>query len=213
MANRQIYIDCGSCHGQSIIDFKHYFRYAKDYEIYAFECHPFLLPRLERLSKKLNFTLIKKALWIQDNYIALYPGISNKKRTDTLQSSSVMFSKKRMIDKKHPINVDAIDFSQWLQNNFDSQDYIILKMNIEGAEYPILSKMLMDDSLRYINRLYIAWHRLKMTENSIMYTYIEHSVIKTVKTYRWSPVKGKNPFSGGALKNEENSIHRVVWKL
>ncbi len=54
--------------------------------------------------------------------------------------------------------VEAIDFSKWVLSNFEKEDYIILKMDIEGSEYKVLPKMIDDGSIEYINTLIIEWH-------------------------------------------------------
>jgi hypothetical protein len=60
--------------------------------------------------------------------------------------------------------VDAIDFSQWVKNNFEEGDNITLKMDIEGSEYKVLPKMISDNTLKYINHLIIEWHDWVMPE-------------------------------------------------
>tara|TARA_B100001113_G_scaffold67631_1_gene52159 strand:- start:664 stop:1362 length:699 start_codon:yes stop_codon:yes gene_type:complete len=54
--------------------------------------------------------------------------------------------------------VEAIDFSKWVLDNFKKEDFIILKMDIEGSEYKVLPKMISDGSIGYINTLIIEWH-------------------------------------------------------
>ena len=45
------------------------------------------------------------------------------------------------------VQVEAVDFSKWLENTFQADDYIVLKMDIEGSEYEVLSKMMVDNSI------------------------------------------------------------------
>ena len=54
--------------------------------------------------------------------------------------------------------VEAIDFSKWVLENFTEEDFIILKMDIEGSEYKVLPKMIEDGSIKFINKLIIEWH-------------------------------------------------------
>lgn len=156
---KKIYIDCGAWTGDSVVNF---IRKFKNYIIYAFECEPRLTKTLEILSNEYNFNFINKAIWTSNSKINLYPGVEN-----FTQSSSLFFSKKKLIDKNNPISVEAIDFSEWIKNNFNKTDYIVCKMNIEGAEYDVLEKMLLDGSIDYINKLYIAWHYKKLKNFSI----------------------------------------------
>ena len=56
------------------------------------------------------------------------------------------------------LEVEAIDFSRWIRENFVEDDYIFLKMDIEGSEYKVLPKMIEDGTINYINDLIIEWH-------------------------------------------------------
>ena len=41
-------------------------------------------------------------------------------------------------------------------------DIIFGKMDIEGAEYHVLPKMIKDGTIKYINEIYIEWHYKKV---------------------------------------------------
>tara|TARA_Y200000002_G_scaffold310978_1_gene267891 strand:+ start:913 stop:1614 length:702 start_codon:yes stop_codon:yes gene_type:complete len=62
------------------------------------------------------------------------------------------------------IEIESIDLSKWIIDNFDKNDLIVLKMDIEGAEYKILPKMFKDGSANYINYAFIEWHDWVMPE-------------------------------------------------
>ena len=62
------------------------------------------------------------------------------------------------------IEVESIDLSKWIINNFNKDDFIVLKMDIEGAEYKIVPKMFEDGSVNYINYAFIEWHDWVMPE-------------------------------------------------
>ena len=55
-------------------------------------------------------------------------------------------------------NLEMIDLSKFIIDNFNITDYIILKLDVEGAEYAILEKMIKDRSIEYINELYVEFH-------------------------------------------------------
>ena len=188
---RKIYIDCGAWSGDSVLCFK---QYHNDYDIYAFECSYQFEQELNELSSKHGFTFINKAVWVNNGDVNLYPGIG-----EHTQSGSLCLSKKKYIDKKSPEVIKAIDFSQWVIDEFDKDDYIICKMNIEGAEYDILEKMLVDGSAQYINRFYIAWHNTKL-EN---FSEKRHNKIKKqinsiteLSTWKYTGKENKDPFYG-----------------
>jgi hypothetical protein len=57
-----------------------------------------------------------------------------------------------------PVPVPAIDFSAWLRRTVGPDDHVVVKMDIEGAEYPVLTKLLNDGTINLISVLYIEWH-------------------------------------------------------
>lgn len=151
---RKVYIDCGAWEGDSILAFK---KYHKGYTIFGFECEPRLEKDLVALSLDEKFCLFFKAVYTQDGPVCLYQGIK-----DFTESSSLLVDKITYIDKDNNIEAEAIDFSQWVIDNFDRDDFIVCKMNIEGAEYGVLEKMIKDGSIYYIDHLYIEWHNKKI---------------------------------------------------
>lgn len=62
------------------------------------------------------------------------------------------------LDKAHPVIVDTVDLSKWLADNTRPSDYVILKLDVEGAEYDILEKMLRDGTLDRLAYLFVEWH-------------------------------------------------------
>jgi hypothetical protein len=62
------------------------------------------------------------------------------------------------LDVANPVRVPCIDFSKWIHDNFDRADNIIVKSNIEGAEYDLFEKMLADGTAEFISRLYLRRH-------------------------------------------------------
>ena len=186
---RKIFIDCGAWTGDSIRAFH---EHDKTYEIYAFECEPRLKNTLIELADKFDFSYINKAVWVKDGILKLFLG-----KNDLTQSSSLLSEKKKYIVKDKPVEVDSIDFSQWILDSFHKEDLIICKMNIEGAEYNVLEKMLTDGSIDYIDKLYISWHWNKLEGFSKeKHDQIEKDVKKRTQLIRWKFVEGEteNPF-------------------
>ena len=190
---RKVFIDCGIWTGDSIKAFKEYdSKESYPYEIFGFECEPRLKKELTDLSRKINFEFINKAVWVNNNKIKLFPGVNN-----LTQSSSLLSEKKKYINKKKYVEVKAIDFSEWILDNFDKSDYIICKMNIEGAEYPILEKMIKDGSIDYIDKLYISWHWRKLEGFSKdRHEKIKNEIQNRTEVIKWKFVEGvtENPF-------------------
>ncbi len=48
--------------------------------------------------------------------------------------------------------IPVIDLSKWIMETFTIEDYIIFKLDVEGAEYEILRKMINDKAFKYIDK-------------------------------------------------------------
>jgi len=89
----------------------------------------------------------------------------------------------------HPdtINVECIDFSQWMKNNLSPDDHIVLKMDIEGSEFAVLPKMLQDKTIGWANALIIEWHawEFKQFEGLRQHLMKEINSIPTIEYSDW----------------------------
>jgi len=62
------------------------------------------------------------------------------------------------------VSVKCLDFNQWTVENTNKEDFIVMKMDIEGAEYEVLRKMIKEDSLKRFNELSIEFHLWMMRD-------------------------------------------------
>jgi FkbM family methyltransferase len=158
---RKMLIDCGSHSGQVLEDF---IVQRPDYEYYAFEPNPNLLLFLEAIKERhaQRICIYDQAVWIVDGSIDFFLGHSE---TSTLLRGKVVHhSYGQQIDYDHPIVVESVDFSNWILSNFSPYDYMVIKMDIEGAEYAVLEKMIRDGTILYVNELYVEWHWDRISE-------------------------------------------------
>lgn len=155
MGNK-IFIDAGANIGQSVQNFINKWSDWKEYEIHSFEPRPDLEPHFDRFKPNDKFTYHNEAVWVDDSGVEFYLS-----QTQNF-GSSILAEKKSGGMSKAPIKVPSVDISTWIQENFHPDDYIVLKMDIEGAEYSVVRKMLDDDTFKYIDKLYIEFHYEKV---------------------------------------------------
>eukprot|EP00997_Jenningsia_sp_PLL12_P001215 NODE_1193_length_1246_cov_57.934837_g971_i0.p1 GENE.NODE_1193_length_1246_cov_57.934837_g971_i0~~NODE_1193_length_1246_cov_57.934837_g971_i0.p1 ORF type:complete len:210 (+),score=41.84 NODE_1193_length_1246_cov_57.934837_g971_i0:596-1225(+) len=55
-------------------------------------------------------------------------------------------------------SVPSIDFSDYLQRNVVSDDFVVCKMDIEGAEFQIVPKLLREGTIHLIDELHLECH-------------------------------------------------------
>ena len=80
------------------------------------------------------------------------------------------------------VEVPKINLSEWIEQNLKEDDYVILKMDIEGAEYDTLEKIITDGRLKFINKLYIEWHSTMFSEPE-KYKIREDKIIEEFKKF------------------------------
>jgi len=145
---RKVFIDCGFYHGRGMRLFKSKGEYEPNFELFAFE------PMVDVEDAEKRYPGVKffnKAVWIEDGIINFHT--SNRRGG---QANGV-FSNPRARDEK-VVPVESVDFGSWIKKNFDKTDYIVVKMDIEGAEQDVLEKMVEDGSIDFVNILYVEFH-------------------------------------------------------
>lgn len=80
--------------------------------------------------------------------------------TEFLEGGSLDANKTTGGLNRTPVQVECIDLSKWLLERYESwgDSEIHLKLDCEGAEYPLLEKLIETNALQRINRLYVDWH-------------------------------------------------------
>ena len=152
---RKIFLDCGAWNGCSVRHFRKYYpECAEDYEFFCFEPDP---ANLEYLRDVPNVNVIEKAVSVEDGEKKFYLG-------DYTESGSLFKNKTTGgVDPNKFITVHTIDLPRFIKDNFmKDDDFIILKLNVEGAEYDILEAMEKINMLVWIDVYFIQWHWNKL---------------------------------------------------
>ena len=165
---RNIFIDCGYNVGD-VTNSVHQEK-GDQYEYFAFEANPYLF---EAHKNRHPFCkLEQKAVWIEDCTLPFYVvKIDRYGKENPFTGASTLNKKKSQWNmnihkEEEEVEAEAINFSNFILNNFKKEDNIVVKMDIEGAEYAILNKMLDDHSIDYINHLIVEFHDEKVQEDS-----------------------------------------------
>ncbi len=150
-----IFLDCGFYVGnvtKSYLDKK---IINDDWLMYAFEPNP--ITDAKEVHKNIN--LIEKAVWINNGQKMFKVG--GRFDAGHLKGTTSCGLKDFGL-------VETIDFSEFVENLPVSKK-IICSMDIEGAEYRVLEKMIRKDTINRINLLDIEFHHRFMAD----YTSIE----------------------------------------
>lgn len=153
---KKIFIDGGARIGESISELLDKRNDLTGCDVYLFECnsdHYQTLVDIKNTNTKYNFFVRDEALWDANGEQNFY--ISTDIWGDlgcTLDSS-----KKEKLDLSNPRKVKTLRLSDFL-DNFSEEDYIVLKLDIEGGEYKVISDLINTGKIEKIKELYVEWH-------------------------------------------------------
>lgn len=73
--------------------------------------------------------------------------------------SSLCSDKREILDRANPKLVPCIDFCEFIVSNFSVDDDVVVKFDVEGAEYDILESIVENvECMKRIDSLFIEWH-------------------------------------------------------
>ena len=158
-SNRRVFIDCGANTCEVLRD---KIRELPGFEFYAFEAQPELASEGQKVIEEhpdTTITFYNKAVWTRNGTIDFY--LATEWAINYRGSSTVLevhLHNVAKVDYTRSVKVQAIDFSEWLGDNFRADDYVILKMDIEGAEYDVLEKIIADNHHSIIDEVIVEFH-------------------------------------------------------
>lgn len=154
-----IFIDCGAYSGDSIEEFKNWSKLAfpgkHNWQLYAFEPNPKFKNYWANQTHE-NLTFSDMAVWVADEELDFAVD-----QSETPLGSSLLTDKTNIKDSPK-IKVQAFDFSEWLKQFKD--DFVVLKIDIEGAEFAVLDKMIKDGTDKIPNTMMVEFHPNKVPE-------------------------------------------------
>ncbi|TWT86604.1 Methyltransferase domain protein [Pseudobythopirellula maris] len=131
--------------------------------VHAFEPDPYSFSRLKQNTSDLpNVVLHNAAVGTCEGSIKLYrkPGFDDSPESASLSSS--VFADKVNIDPNSYVEVQQIDFLAFMKEL--GSRVAILKIDIEGAEVPLLEAMLEDGSLQLSDATFVETHESRVPE-------------------------------------------------
>ena len=142
-----------------------------------------------------NIEKISKAIWINDNKINFTSRGKNttelrmKHNEGILQGGGSHISITRS-DANIPEHVDTsenmvdcISFSNFVESIHNKYEKIIVKMDIEGAEFEIIEDMIKNNTIQYIDTLYMETHGRFKTQNINEANNIDSILIEKCKKH------------------------------
>ena len=160
----RIFLDVGANDGVSIDTCRQeWWPHSEKYKIYSWEPNPKFANILK--SKNIERTggeLFMKAAWVDNKNRKLYTDPTRSASNPSRGSSMYPEKKTGGITPTRFIEVECMDFSQFIIDSFSKDDFIVMKFNTEGAEFDIFPHMISTGAMEYINVLFGEWHHAKV---------------------------------------------------
>ena len=177
---RKVFLDCGAHCGCTRRKAQKIF---SDYTIFSFEADPELCSYCPEI--------INKAVWIEDCRKTFYKfSIDGGSSLSKTRADLLKVNKPNYYDKEE-MDVECFNLNNFIINNFSTKDEIILKLDVECAEYSIVPHLLKNGGMDYINQLLVEWHDVRcgcsVSENKRL---TKLCVEKGIKVGSWDAMKG-----------------------
>ena len=164
----KVFIDLGTYNGNVM---KIACKKFKDFDLFiGFEPMPDLYKEVKkRFAKRSKVKIYDKAVGIKNEKSKLYVHWAFKGGRKFIGKGSTLLSGKTSggLNEDVYVMVDVIDFAEYLSTNYTKDDYIVVKMDIEGEEYDLLKHLIDTGAIQYIDELYCEWHYHKMSASDI----------------------------------------------
>lgn len=203
------FIDCGAHCGESILMAKQ--RFGEDTVVISFEPVPGLAKQLQEIHRdNPTVSVQNSAVWISNEVKRFH---LSEQYTD---GSSILTSLNGLRED-HYVDIPCFDLSSWIKETFEKEeDYLILKLDIEGAEYEVLNKMIEDGTIDMIDEFWGEWHHTKIQDpktlslSNKVYDYLRDNNIRFNEWEIHIPTYGKSheylAFRPNKLTDLDNSF-------
>ena len=170
---KKVFIDCGANDGCSVRKFRTIISDHKEYEIHSFECNQKLAAEFSETDAK----FYPQAVSDSNSEVTFYMHSKNNVAGTTYEKKGKMKNcgcNTPGYVTEHKIQ--SIKLSDFIKENFSKDDFIILKLDVEGEEYRIVPDMIESGAFQYVNELWIEWHSKWINENPQVDVMLEKKI-------------------------------------
>ena len=176
--HKRLFIDCGGYDGCSSIKF---LLKNPDFDCISFEPNEVLWEFYENIPT----LLIKKAVSDFDGDVTFI--------IDPVDADGSSIIKEKKIDFHGTVDnadcperkVPCVDLSNFILDKSKEYSEIILKLDVEGAEYLVLKKMIRDKTIDLVSKIYAEFHWQKMNLDKNEHDIIYDQISSKIKVYDW----------------------------
>jgi FkbM family methyltransferase len=167
---KKIFVDCGTHLFQGFCNFAEKYNIDDSWECYSFEANPntFQMSHDNYITligdKNLNLSHYNKAISNKDGKIKVN---CSKDSLGYVSQGSNTLVNPPTYDKQwknsfdyinEDIYVESIDFSKFLKSICQPDDFVLVKMDIEGSEFDVIDSLIETGAYKLIDEFYCEFH-------------------------------------------------------
>lgn len=158
---RRIFIDCGGHDGCSVVKF---LSERPDFECVTFEPNPVF----RRYYRFLPTDLRQSAVTTYDGRIEMLLDPVDADGSSILDNKKIDAKNFISNDQCPRLTVNAVDLSRFIEQSISRDDYVVLKLDVEGAEYAIIDRLVDTGTIEFVDELFVEFHgeKLGMSERN-----------------------------------------------
>nr|XP_043610424.1 uncharacterized protein LOC122582131 [Erigeron canadensis] len=157
---RYVYVDVGArSYGSSIVSWfkKQYPKQNKTFDIYAIEADKHFH---DQYKAKKGVTLLPYAAWVKNESLVFEinqtPGDENVEQGRGMGRIQPVKSGGGIVGSTDVIQ--GFDFANWLKNTVTEQDFVVMKMDVEGTEFDLIPKLIETGAICLIDEVFLECH-------------------------------------------------------
>lgn len=152
--SRHFFVDCGGHDGCSVVKF---LSQRPGFTCITFEPNP----AFSSLYSWLPTTLMRKAVSTHDGTTSFTIDPLDGDGSSIVSGKNVVWDGSLANSACPTVTVECVDLSAFLARTVRPEDYLCLKVDVEGAEYDIFPKMIRDGTIALVDELYAEFHWFK----------------------------------------------------
>ena len=206
-AGRKLFLDCGGFDGCSALMF---LLSNPEFECISFEPNPDMWRHFKGIPTK----LVKKAVYTYDGTIDFTVDPVDGDGSTLVSGKKVDYTGSMENTSCPVISVPCVDLSRVLEEASAEYDVIVLKLDVEGAEYDILEKILGDGTISVIDKLYCEFHAHKMEIEEGRHERVMEMVKTHVDVEKWDalPLSFSVEETPALRKERRKALIKIIQK-
>lgn len=193
-----LFIDCGGYDGCSAVKFM---LQNPRFDSVTFEPNPMLWSYYEDVPT----TLIKKAAYTHDGAMTFTIDETDADGSSLVESKKIDWHGKIPNEECPKIEVECVDIARLVRKASLKYQNIILKLDIEGAEYDVLERLIQQDLIKYLTVIYAEFHWQKCGFSEARHLQLLSKLRKQTKVVEWDALDF-SVHTGDAAKRKNRKI-------